>query len=132
DYIRLYACRDDAPSSRNRNDARGVTDQLIPSADHNHNRSTVCSWFNLKHNHPCCESIFRKKLRRGAKLQMIWKMQKVALYFVIAALQKIRETSNRLPRASRLSIERLQFVAPNKADLLAPIRERVRICTKCQ
>src|SRR5437764_7967148 len=62
---------------------------------------------------------------------MIWKMQKVALDFVIAALQKIRETSNRLTRASRLSLERLQFVAPNKADLLARIRERVRICTKC-
>ena len=58
-------------------------------------------------------------------------MQETALDFVIAALQKIRQTSDRLPRASRLSIERLRFVAPNKADLLAPIRERVRICTKC-
>jgi len=62
---------------------------------------------------------------------MILEMQKAALDFVIAALEKIRETSDRLPRASRLSVERLQFVAPNKADLLAPIRERVRICTKC-
>src|SRR6266699_5358101 len=75
--------------------------------------------------------MFRKKLRHGAKLQMIWKMQEAALDFVIAALEKIRKTSDRLPRASRLSVERLQFVAPNKADLLAPIRERVRICTKC-
>src|SRR6266576_5516596 len=75
--------------------------------------------------------MFRKKLRHGAKLQMIWKMQETALDFVIAALQKIRQTSDRLPRASRLSIERLQFVAPNKVDLLAPVRERVRICTKC-
>src|SRR6266403_387341 len=58
-------------------------------------------------------------------------MQETALDFVIAALQKIRQTSDRLPRASRLSIERLQFVAPNKVDLLAPVRERVRICTKC-
>src|SRR6266853_6536139 len=58
-------------------------------------------------------------------------MQETTLDFVIAALEKIRETSDRLPRASRLSIERLQFAAPNKADLLAPIRERVRICTKC-
>ena len=58
-------------------------------------------------------------------------MQETALDFVIAALQKIRETSDRLPRASRLSVERLRFVAPNKADLLTPIRERVRICTKC-
>jgi len=75
--------------------------------------------------------MFRKKLRHGAKLQMIWKMQEAALDFVIAALEKIRETSERLPRASRLSVERLRFAAPNKADLLAPIRERVRICTKC-
>jgi len=62
---------------------------------------------------------------------MIWKMQETALDFVIAALQKIRQTSDRLPRASRLSIERLQLVAPNKVDLLAPVRERVRFCTKC-
>ncbi len=75
--------------------------------------------------------MFRKKLRRGAKLQMVWEMQEAALDFVIAALEKIRETSDRLPRASRLWVERLRFAAPNKADLLAPIRERVRICTKC-
>src|SRR5216117_4039918 len=76
--------------------------------------------------------IFRKNLRHDAKLQMILEMQKAALDFVIAALEKIRETSDRLPRASRLSVQRLQFVAPNKADLLAPIRERVRVCTKCR
>lgn len=75
--------------------------------------------------------MFRKKLRRNAKLQMIWKMQESALDLVIAALQKIRETSDRLPRASRLSVQRLQFVAPKKVDLLEPVRERVRICTKC-
>jgi DNA polymerase len=58
-------------------------------------------------------------------------MNEPALDLVIAALEKIRETSDRLPRASRFSLERLQFVARNKADLLAPIRERVRVCTKC-
>ena len=58
-------------------------------------------------------------------------MNEAALDLVIAALEKIRETSDRLPCASRLSLERLQFVAPNKADLLAPIQERVRVCTKC-
>ena len=58
-------------------------------------------------------------------------MNEAALGLVIAALEKIRETSDRLPCASRLSLERLQFVAPNKADLLAPIQERVRVCTKC-
>jgi DNA polymerase len=62
---------------------------------------------------------------------MIGSMNEPALDLVIAALEKIRETSDRLPCASRLSLERLQFVAPNKADLLAPIRERVRVCTKC-
>jgi DNA polymerase len=58
-------------------------------------------------------------------------MQKLALDLVVAALQKIRETGDRLPRASRISLTQLQIVTPNKADLLAPIRERVRVCTKC-
>ena len=58
-------------------------------------------------------------------------MNEPALDLVIAALEKIRETSDRLPCASRLSLERLQFVVPNKANLLAPVRERVRVCTKC-
>jgi DNA polymerase len=58
-------------------------------------------------------------------------MKEPALDLVIAALEKMRETSDRLPRASRISLARLQVVAPNKADLLAPIRERVRVCTKC-
>jgi DNA polymerase len=58
-------------------------------------------------------------------------MQKLALDLVVAALQKIRETGGRLPRASRISLAQLQIVTPNKADLLAPIRERVHVCTKC-
>jgi DNA polymerase len=58
-------------------------------------------------------------------------MQKLALDLVVAALQKIRETGGRLPSASRISLAQLQIVTPNKADLLAPIRERVRVCTKC-
>jgi uracil-DNA glycosylase family 4 len=62
---------------------------------------------------------------------MIGSMNEAALDLVIAALEKIRETGDRLPCASRLSLERLQFVAPNKANLLAPIQERVRVCTKC-
>jgi len=36
-----------------------------------------------------------------------------------------------LPRASRIALARLQIVAPSKADLLVPVRERVRVCTKC-
>jgi uracil-DNA glycosylase family 4 len=58
-------------------------------------------------------------------------MPEPALDFVIAALERIRQTGERLPRASRSTLARLQFVAPNKANLLAPIRERVRVCVKC-
>ncbi len=58
-------------------------------------------------------------------------MNEPALDLVIAALEKIRETSNRLPRASRIALARVQIVAPSKADLLVPVRERVRVCTKC-
>src|SRR6266511_5579883 len=54
-----------------------------------------------------------------------------ALDLVIAALERIRETSDRAPCASRATLAQLRFVAPNKAELLAPIRERVRVCTKC-
>src|SRR6266446_9920358 len=58
-------------------------------------------------------------------------MTEPALDLVIAALETIRQTNGRLPRASKTALARLQFVAPNKAELLAPIRERVRTCTKC-
>src|SRR6266513_521097 len=77
-------------------------------------------------------------------------MPEPALDFVIAALEKVRETSSRAPRASRVVLARLQGVdngmgrarpelvlsqvdggAPIKAELLEPIRERVRACTKC-
>jgi DNA polymerase len=97
---------------------------------------------------------------------------KPALDLVIAALETIREKSDRAPRASKAALARLQTVdsvavslpaapetregglktsaspirlrsatAPqterrlqqpsDKADLLVPIRERVRACTKC-
>jgi uracil-DNA glycosylase family 4 len=58
-------------------------------------------------------------------------MKEPALDLVIAALERIRETSDHWPRASRTLLARLQVVAPNKADLLAPIRERVSTCIKC-
>src|SRR2546426_6933082 len=58
-------------------------------------------------------------------------MNEPALDLVIAALERIRETSDRAPRASKAALAQLEFVAPNKAELLAPIRERVRVCTKC-
>jgi uracil-DNA glycosylase len=62
---------------------------------------------------------------------MIGSMNEPALDLVIAALEKIRDTSDRLPRASRIALARLQIVAPSKADLLVHVRERVRVCTKC-
>ena len=62
---------------------------------------------------------------------MIGLMNEPALDLVIAALEKIREASDRLLRASRIALARLQIVAPSKADLLVPVRERVRVCTKC-
>jgi uracil-DNA glycosylase family 4 len=58
-------------------------------------------------------------------------MTQPALDLVISALEKIRDTREHLPRASRTALARLQVIAPNKAELLAPIRERVRGCTKC-
>src|SRR5437867_13379065 len=75
-------------------------------------------------------------------------MTEPALDLVIAALEKIRQTNNHLPRASRALLARLQpgtvqnsrarlqpardgVDASNKAELLEPIRQRVRACTKC-
>src|SRR5256714_13254375 len=75
---------------------------------------------------------------------MIASMEQPALDVVIAALEKFRQTSERLPRASRSAVHGLQDNsggapggralprhAQSKAALLAPIRERVRVCTKC-
>ena len=67
-------------------------------------------------------------------------MPEPALDFVIAALEKIRESSDRAPRASQTALARLRSASSvavslpatsNKAELLEPIRERVRVCTKC-
>src|SRR4030095_3547944 len=78
-------------------------------------------------------------------------MTQPALDLVIAALERIREKSDRAPRASRTALARLQAspvaaslrkgctsppeqqlqAARNKADLLAAVRERVGACTKC-
>src|SRR5436190_12638013 len=79
-------------------------------------------------------------------------MTEPALDLGIAALEKIRESSDRAPRASRTALTRLQAAPPvaaslwersasrterrlqalpSKAELLDPIRERVRVCTKC-
>jgi uracil-DNA glycosylase len=94
----------------------------------------------------------RKKLHLRAKFWMICAMTELALDLVIAELAKIRETNERLPRASRTALTRLQTIypvaaslgetytspterrlqpVPNKAELLSAIRERVCACTKC-
>jgi len=58
-------------------------------------------------------------------------MQEPVLDFVITALQKIRESSDRRPRVSRAALDQLQF-ASGKTALLATVNKRVRACTKCQ
>jgi uracil-DNA glycosylase len=84
---------------------------------------------------------------------MIAEMTQPALDLVIGSLEKIRETSDRAPRASRGTLaqlqssysvaaslrgasgspigRRLQRTVPNKGDTLASVRDRVCICTKC-
>src|SRR5947209_2145129 len=62
-----------------------------------------------------------------------------ALDLVLGALERMRESGGRLPRASRDSLVQLRQRSPaaparpitNKAALLAPIQARVAVCTKC-
>src|SRR5947209_9159980 len=62
-----------------------------------------------------------------------------ALDLVLGALERMRESGGRLPRASRDSLVQLRQRSPaaparpitNKAALLAPIEARVAVCTKC-
>jgi uracil-DNA glycosylase family 4 len=94
----------------------------------------------------------RKKLQCRAEFYIIAReMTQPVLDFVIAKLEKIRETNERLPRASQSALARLlsggspktidvlgervpafaDADRPNKAALLNAINDRVRICTKC-
>ncbi|PYJ29651.1 MAG: hypothetical protein DME89_02860 [Verrucomicrobia bacterium] len=61
--------------------------------------------------------MFRKKLRSRAKFHMIAAMTHPALDFVIAALEKIRESNNRLPRVSMRALAQLQAEHPARASL---------------
>jgi DNA polymerase len=54
-----------------------------------------------------------------------------ALDLVLSALERIRDSSDRPPSASTAIIAQLCRAAPNKLELLAPIRERVSVCRKC-
>src|ERR1700731_1638787 len=63
-------------------------------------------------------------------------MLRPALDLVLSALENIRENSKRPPCASRAALAGLfetspSTRAPNKSDLLDPVRDRVSICTKC-
>jgi len=72
-------------------------------------------------------------------------MQKPALDLVIGALERLRDGKERTPCASRSVLERLLKTQPapaplvtssaiqagSKLERLAPIQERVRVCTKC-
>lgn len=76
---------------------------------------------------------------------MIDPMQEPGLDLVIAALERIRDGTDRTPCATRTALDRLlqtepgapsvREVAPvpsgNKLARLAPIRERVSVCVKC-
>src|SRR5947207_16001264 len=98
---------------------------------------------------------------RAQNLARSLQMTEPALDLVIAALERIRESTDRAPRASRTVLAQLRTVSvaislpatpksnegaretsasptgrrlqalPSKAALLDPIRERVCICTKC-
>src|ERR1039458_9674578 len=76
---------------------------------------------------------------------MIDPMQEPGLDLLISALERLRDEKERTPCASRAALERLLETQPASAPLatpsavqsgsklerLAPIRERVRVCTKC-
>jgi DNA polymerase len=53
-----------------------------------------------------------------------------ALEATLRALEQMRDIE-RPPRASRSALHRLWSVPPNKQQLLAPLREQVRVCIKC-
>jgi uracil-DNA glycosylase len=93
-----------------------------------------------------------KNCMRAQSFARSLQMTKPALDLVIAALERIRESTDRAPCASRTVLAHLQAehavaaslreartsptgrrlqTQPNKAKLLEPIRERVCACTKC-
>ena len=54
-----------------------------------------------------------------------------ALDLVLSSLEQIREGGGKFPRASREALAQIHRSAPDKESLLAPIRARVAVCTKC-
>jgi uracil-DNA glycosylase family 4 len=76
-----------------------------------------------------------KDLPQRAKTDILGRVQEPVFDFAISALKQIRETSDRLPRASRAVLARIQAVplpsGPSKTERMAPLGERVRVCMKC-
>ena len=62
-------------------------------------------------------------------------MLRPALDLVLSALEQIRETSDRMPCASRDVLTNLFFQPgapePDRTELLGPVRDRVKACVKC-
>ena len=54
-----------------------------------------------------------------------------ALDLVLDALKQMRSERDRLPRASSAALALLSQAQSSKADLLAPLRAQVSVCTKC-
>lgn len=58
-----------------------------------------------------------------------------AIEIVFGGLERIRRERDRPPRASRDALDRLCAITPlirvSKAELLAPLRERVAVCVQC-
>src|SRR6476659_1758921 len=58
-----------------------------------------------------------------------------AIDLALGTLQRLQRESDHPPRASRSALARLReippVVRPSKAELLAPLRERVAVCTRC-
>jgi uracil-DNA glycosylase len=58
-----------------------------------------------------------------------------AIEVALGGLERIRCESDHPPRAKREALDRLRAIAPvvraSKAELLAPLRERVAVCLRC-
>ena len=84
----------------------------------------------------CYDLAVRRKTSDGREVAIEFSP---ALDLVLGALERMRESGGRLPRASRDSLVQLRQRSPaaparpitNKAALLAPIQARVTVCTKC-
>jgi uracil-DNA glycosylase family 4 len=85
-----------------------------------------------------------KELPSGAKPQIVSSVPNEfspALDLVLTALEQMRESGEKLPRASRISLTQLRrpigpepesrAAAPDKGALLAPIQARVAVCVRC-